>query len=190
MNNFFSKLALPAKLMLIALLPLLFFIYLAAEVYNEKTERINILEEYLNRIERSLAISALIDRLQDERRYSFGYLIKKDNQNQMLLQRMKTDEACSRLQDSSDETMAGFSSYTMLNRLSNIRRSTDENRLSPDDLMNFYTNTIFRLNNLNNIPAGNITYLRPVSGQLAGQKLLSEMVTYMGILRAGIYYDL
>ncbi|MEJ7679857.1 MAG: nitrate- and nitrite sensing domain-containing protein [Segetibacter sp.] len=190
MNSFFRQLSLPVKLMLIALLPLLFFIYLAVEVYKEKTERINILEEYLKRIDRSSVISDLIDQLQTERRYSFAYVLKKDNQNQLLLQRAKTDEAYNKLQDSADETLTGFSGYTMLNRLSVIRQMVDEDRLSPEELMNFYTNTIFRLNNLNNVSAGNIIYLKPIGKELAGQKLLSELITYLGILRANIYYDL
>src|SRR3954467_10855322 len=114
MNSFFSKLALPAKLMLIALLPFLFFIYLAFEVHEEKTERISILEEYLARIKRSSAISSLIDQLQAERRYTFAYSVKKVNQNQVMLQRVKTDEAYAKLNDPADETIAGFGNYTML----------------------------------------------------------------------------
>ena len=190
MKSFFSRLALPAKLMLIAFLPLLFFIFLAFEVYKEKTERITILEEYLKRTNRSFAISALIAHLQTERRYTFSYLLKKDNQSQLFLQRVKTDEAFSKLQDSTDETLNGFPGYTMLNRLSDVRQKVDQNQLSPEDLMNFYTNVIFRLNNLNNISVGTFTYLKLINKELAGQKLLSELVTYMGVLRAGIYYDL
>ncbi len=190
MNSLFRQLSLPVKLMLIAFLPLLFFIYLALEVYQEKTDRIKILEEYLKRIHNSFAISALIDELQAERRVGFAYLVKRDNQKQLLLQRAKTDDVYTKLQDSADEMLTGFSGYTMLNRLSGIRQMADEDKLLPDELMNFYTNTIFRLNNLNNVSVGNITYLNSVSKELAGQKLLSELITYLGILRANIYYDL
>ncbi len=190
MNSFFRQLSLPVKLMLIALLPLLFFIYLALQVYQEKTERINILGEFIKRVERSSAISTLIDNLQTEMRYSFIYVIKKDYQNQLLLQRAKTDEAYNKLQDSADEMLTGFSGYTMLNRLSGIRQMADEYRLSPQELMNFYTNSIFKLNNLNNVSGENIVYLKSISRELTGQKLLSELVTYLGILRASIYYDL
>lgn len=190
MNSFFSRLALPAKLFLIVLLPFLFFIYLAVEVYREKTERINILEEYLGRIKRSSAISRLIEELQVERRHTFGFLVKKVSNNQVVLQRVKTDEALSRLRDSADEAMAGFNSYTMLNRLNDTRQLVDENKLSAEELMNYYTNTIFRLNNLNNISVGTISHLKPLDKELAGQKLLSEMITYLGILRFNIYFDL
>ena len=100
MNSFLSKLALPARLMLIAFLPLVFFIYLGSEVYKEKTERINILEEYLKHIKRSSSVSTLIEQLQLERRHSFMYVLKKLNQNDVLLQRIKTDEAYERLQNS------------------------------------------------------------------------------------------
>ena len=190
MNSFFRQLSLPAKLMLIALLPLLFFIYLAAEVYAEKTERINILQEYLKRIEKSTALSTLIDQLQTERRYSFSYILKQENQSQLLLQRIKTDEVYNKLQDPTDEMLKGFSVYTMLNRLSDIRQSIDEKKLSPEELMDFYTNTIFRLNNLNNVSISNIAYLKAISREADGQKLLSELITYLGLLRANIYYNL
>lgn len=182
--------SLPARLMLIALLPLVFFIYLAIDVYKEKSERVSILEEYIKRINRSFVISSLIDNLQVERRYTFGYVVKKEWQTQLLMQRTKTDEVYNQLQDSTDEMLTGFSGYTMLNRLKDIRQKVDENSVASEEVMNYYSNAIFKLNNLNNISSGSIVYLKPISKELAGQKLLSEMVTYMGILRSNLYYDL
>jgi len=190
MNSFISKISLPARLMLIALLPIVFFIYLGVQVYNEKTERIDILDDYLNGIKKSFLISKLIDDLQTERRYTFGYLLKKANQNQVVLPRVKTDETYSQLRNLVNESRNDFSNFTMLNKLADIRRSVDENTLSPEELMNFYTNTIIRLNNINNVSVSSINYLKPLNRELEGQKLLSEMVTYLGILRASVYYDL
>lgn len=164
--------------------------YLARQIYNEKAEKISILEEYLKLINRSSVISTLIDELQIERRYTFDYLLNKDQQTQLLIQRLKTDETYNKLQDLADEMLTGFAGYTMLNRLKDIRQKVDENRLEPEEVMNYYTNIIFRLNNLNNVSFGNIAYLEPINKELAGQKLLSELVTYLGIVRANIYYDL
>ena len=54
--------------------------------------------------------------------------------------------------------------------------------------MQYYTTSIFRLNTLNIIiPVGNNSYLKPVFNDLITQKILSEMVTYLGIIRANFY---
>lgn len=184
------QVSLPARLMLIALLPLVFFIGLALQVYKDKTEKITVLEDYLKHIKSSFIISALIDELQTERRYTFSYAVKKGDKTELLIQRQKTDEVYNKLQDSTDEMLSGFTGYTMLNRLKDIRDRVDAGILSPDEIMNYYTNTIFRLNNLNNVSDGNLAYLKEISNELAGQKLLSELVTHLGVLRANLYYDL
>ena len=190
MNSFLKRLSLPVRLMLIALVPLVFFIYLALQLYQVKTEKINILNEYLKRIDNSSVITTLINELQTERHYSFHYTLKNEWQSQLLMQRFKTDEAYNRLQDSTNEMLNGFTGYTMLNRLKDIRKKMDENRLQPKEVMDYYSNTIFRLNNSNNLSANNISYLQPINKELAGQHLLSQLVTYMGILRANLYYEL
>ena len=60
MNSFISKISLPARLMLIALLPIVFFIYLGLQVYQEKTERIEILNDYLIGIKKSFIRIAVL----------------------------------------------------------------------------------------------------------------------------------
>jgi signal transduction histidine kinase len=53
--------------------------------------------------------------------------------------------------------------------------------------MQFFSNAVFRLNTLNPIPPANTPYLQPVYNDLMAQKILSEMITYLGILRSTIY---
>ena len=189
MNNFFRKLSLPVKLLLLVLFPLALVIYLTFEIYNEKTNRVDLLAGYLERINISVNISDLMNSLQLERRHSYAYAIKKDIDSRaaMEIQRPVTDLAIKLLQQKKDSTLRDFTNYTFLNNLENIRLAIDKGT-SPDLVMQYYTTTIFRLNTLNLIvPVGNNRYLKPVFNDLVEQKILSEMVTYMGIMRANIY---
>ncbi|MBO9681715.1 MAG: nitrate- and nitrite sensing domain-containing protein, partial [Flavisolibacter sp.] len=188
MNTFFKKLSLSAKLMLMAIVPLALLVYFVIQIYNEKTEKIGVLDHYLDRIELSASISNVIDQLQTERRYSFGYVINREWKTEMLLQRAKTDSAVQNL--SRSEQTDSIETYTFLDSLGTIRIGIDNLVLNPMQVTSFYTNTLFRLNTLNLVSAGNITYLQPVYGDLQAQKLLSEMVTYLGLIRANVYYGL
>jgi signal transduction histidine kinase/CheY-like chemotaxis protein len=188
MNKLFRRLSLSSKLVLIAVIPLALLAYFAIQIYREKDSKIQLLDNYLERIEQSARISTLIDELQTERRYGFGFLINRQLRSELAVQRPKTDAALRELQGS--VFLAGFTGYTFLDSLSAIRRRIDAGTISAQEVMTYYTNALFRLNTLNIVSAGNITYLEPVRGELHGQKLLSEMVTYMGILRSQIYYAL
>ncbi|HEY0066333.1 MAG TPA: ATP-binding protein, partial [Flavisolibacter sp.] len=188
MNKLFRRLSLSSKLMLMAVIPLALLAYFAIQIYREKDTKIQLLETYLQRVEQSASISSLIDELQTERRYSFGYVINGRLRAELAVQRPKTDAAFRALLGS--PSLAGFTGYTFLDSLASVRRRIDEASIPAQGVMTYYTNVLFRLNTLNVVSAGNVTYLEPVRGQLLGQKLLSELVTYMGILRSQIYYAL
>jgi len=190
MNSFFRRLPLAGKMMLIAILPLVILIYLGIGLFVEKQKNIEILNEYRTRITRSATISSLVNELQSERRFAFGYVVKGAWQNQFLAQVPKTDDVINSLKDTADENLKGFASYTLLNRIAGIRERVDQKMITPEEVMEYYTNTIFRLNNINNVSAGSIVFINPIRKELAGQKLLSELVTYMGIIRSSIYYAL
>jgi signal transduction histidine kinase/DNA-binding response OmpR family regulator len=188
MNKFFRRLSLPTKLTLMALIPLALLVFFAIQIYREKTEKIGILENYLDRVDVSVNISSAIDELQSERRFSFGYLINQEGKTELILQRNRTDSALARL--IRNPQLKFVETYTFLDSLGKIRIGIDNLILTPMDVMNYYTNTLFRLNTLNLVSAGNISYLNAVQGDLQGQKLLSEMITYFGLIRANIYYGL
>lgn len=187
MTKFFKRLPLPAKLTLMAVLPLVLLVYFVIQIYSEKSEKIAVLNSYLKRIEFSGNISNAIDQLQTERRYSFGYIINREWKTEMLLQRSKTDSAVQKLNSTQSDDLA---SYTFLDSLGKVRILIDNLSITPIQTTNYYTNTLFRLNTLNLVSAGNISYLQPVIGDLQAQQLLSEMVTYLGLIRANIYYGL
>jgi signal transduction histidine kinase/DNA-binding response OmpR family regulator len=189
MNRFFIRLPLPAKLMLIAVIPLGLLVYFSIQIFREKNEKLDILQTYYKRSVQAGNIASVVEALQTERRYSFGYAIKKDWQSELLVQRPKSDEALNELRSGSVESEK-IIGYTMLDSLPSVRQKIDRGMLAAPDVLNFYTNSIFRLNTLNNVSVGNILYLQPVAKDLAAQKIFSEMVTYLGIIRANIYYVL
>jgi PAS domain S-box-containing protein len=189
MNNFFRRLSLPAKLLLLTLFPLALIIYLAIGIYNEKTKKVELLQGYIDRINESADISDLVNALQIERRHSFAYGLKKDidSRAQLEAQRPATDLAIKKLEQRKDSTLKNFQDYTFLKNLAGIRKAMDSGA-SQDLAMQYYTTAIFRLNTLNIIvPVGNNRYLRPVFNDLIAQKILSEMATYLGIIRANFY---
>ncbi|HUC80657.1 MAG TPA: ATP-binding protein, partial [Flavisolibacter sp.] len=187
MHRFFRRLPLSAKLMLIALVPLALLVYFIIQIYKEKTDKIEMLEGYLLRVNQSSGIGTVIDALQAERRYSFGFIVNGERRTELLLSRPRTDSAILSL--AGLPTLEHVTSYTFLDTLNQVRLTIDNQTATPQQVMDYYTNVLFRLNTLNVVTAGN-QYLDPVIPSLRSQKFLSEMVSYLGIVRANIYYAL
>jgi signal transduction histidine kinase len=187
MNKFFRKLPLQAKLMLIGLIPFCFLVMLTLQIYNEKTEKLKLFDNYKNYMEESANINGLIDAMQEERKFTFDYAITKNGRKELLLQRPKTDAFIQKLVKSGDPSIAGFKGYTRIGELDDMRNKIDSAKTTPDLVMHFYSNTVFRLNTLNTIPPANTPYLQPIYKDLMAQKILSEMITYHGIISSNIY---
>ena len=189
MNNFFRRLPLTTKLLLLTLFPILLIVYLSIGIYQEKTRSVQLIQGYIERISESADIADLISTLQMERRYSFAYALKKDmdSREQMGAQRLTTDLAIKKLDQRNDSTLRNFEEYTFLKNLKGVRSAIDSGT-SQDVVMQYYTTAIFRLNTLNIVvPVGNNSYLNPVFNDLVTQKILSEMTTYLGIIRSNFY---
>jgi PAS domain S-box-containing protein len=189
MNTFFTRLSLPVKLFLLILFPIALIIYLTIGIYSEKSKKVELLSGYIDRINLSSDISDLINALQLERRHSFAYGLKKDidSRAELETQRPVTDLAIKRIEQRKDSTLKNFKDYTFLKNLGSIRTAIDSGA-SQDVSMQFYTTSIFRINTLNMVvPVGNNRYLKPVFNDLIAQKILSEMTTYLGIIRANFY---
>jgi competence protein ComGF len=56
MNQFFRRLPLLAKLLIIAIVPIIFIIFLTAKVYNEKSANVDQIKTYLKSIEQSSTV--------------------------------------------------------------------------------------------------------------------------------------
>ncbi len=184
MNNIFRRLPLPAKLLLIGVIPLALLIYTSLQIYSDKKEKVDLLSSYIERIRQSVNINILIDDLGRERKISFDYHSKKAKQKDLLIQRRRTDSAMQQLEKGS---LSGFTDYTFLKDLQKIRNLIDSGYLPPDQVMHFYTTATFRINTLNTVSHGSEIYLKSVHKDLWGQKLLSEMITSLGIMRSNIY---
>lgn len=187
MHSFFKRLPLFGKLLIIALVPVIFIGYLTLQLYHEKTDNINQLKSFIDGMDQSATTTRLIDQLQKEGKTSFDYVLTKQNQNEMLQQRPVTDSLLENLQSNHNRSLKKFTSYTFLNGLDSIRTLIDNNRCSTNSIVNYYSSTIFRLNTLNRPPFLNNHILEKASGEMNFQRLLSEMITYQSIINTNVY---
>ena len=127
----------------------------------------------------------MINALQEERKISFDYALGKANYTEVKNTRPVTDSLLAKVAKSNDPAVSGYKEYTSIDRLMETRQRIDSSKADPNIIMHNYSNTIFRLNTLNSVP-DNI-YLRPVYKDMVAQKLLTEMSTYLGIIRSNIY---
>ena len=188
MNSFFRKLPLSIKLMLTGLIPVIFLIYLSAQLYHEKKQTVKLIGDYILHVQEEGNISNLIYELEKERKVSYEYALKKDSYSRVVLQRPHTDAAIQLLQQSKDLAIVNFAQYTFLDSLASVRNSLDNSVFYPADaIMQYYTNAIFRLNTLNPVSSISNDYLQPVYKDLISQKTLFEMITFLNIIRTNIY---
>ncbi len=177
--------------MLIGIIPVLFLIYLSGQLYNDKKQRVKLIADYMEHIHESQNVAKLMSELENERKYSFQYALKKTNYSNIILQRTQTDAVIALLDKSKDLAISNFAKYTFLNKLSQIRNSIDSSGNYPaDDLMKYYTSVISRLNTLISVASASNTFLQPVYKDLIAQKTLFEMVTLLGVIRTNIYTSL
>jgi signal transduction histidine kinase len=187
MNRFFRSLPLYIKLMLIGFLPVGLLIYLAVDLYGEKKEQIQLIELYRGKIQESAIINTMIDGMQHERRISFDGATGTRSTVELARYRRRVDSSISELKARNDIDFKGFPQYTNLDQLATVRNQIDSNKLEPGAVMHYYSNTIFRLNTLHTVPTATTYFLQPVHQEMVAQKLLSEMATYLGLIRANIY---
>jgi len=174
--------------MLIGLIPLLFLIYVSAQLYREKKQTVKLIGDYILHVHEEGNISNLIYELEKERKVSYEYALKKDNYSKVVFQRPHTDKAMQLLEKSKDLAIVNFPQYTFLDSLSSVRNALDNSSFyRADAIMQFYTNAIFRLNTLNPVSSMSNTYLEPVYKDLLSQKTLFEMITFLSIIRTNIY---
>lgn len=184
MLRFFRRLPLPIKLFLIVCIPLAMLIFMLVKIYQEKTQKVNLLSTYIENIHQSASINYLVECLQKERKFSFDYAIRKERPAMLIAQRRQTDSTVAELEK---DGLHGFTNYTFLDKLKNMRSRIDSENVVPDQVMQFYNTATFRVNSLNVVPPGTDIYMQPIHKDLASEKLLSEMVTNLGILRSYIY---
>ena len=182
----FRNLSLTGKLLLIGIIPILFLIYFSIMIYREKSQKVELLGNYIEHVKQSKNTNELIAELTMERRYSYFYIINDTGYNSLLIHRRKTDSILQLLEKSNDLSLKDFPKYTFLDKLDTIRTVVDSQKITTNDIMQYYTDAIFRINLLaSNIPAN--SFLEPAYQDLVGQEKLSEMITYLGIIRTNVF---
>src|SRR5690606_3756977 len=126
---------------------------------------------------------------QEERKYSFEHALMNNMSDSLRKQRPLTDSAMRKM-GTYGETEKDLRSYTFLENLEDVRTALDSGFMKPNIIMDYYSSSIYRLNTLNSLPSGSIIYLQPVFKDLVAQKLLSEIITFLGIMSANIYNGL
>ena len=190
MNNLLKRLPLPAKLMIIGLIPLGFLMFFAAQIQREKAERMDLIKRFEDRILQSAAIFNLSNALQVERRSTFSNSIAVSKGEEMYLHRSITDSALNNLHQFSISEQDSFERYSTLERLSEVRLRVDQKNIDPREVLNYYSSAMLRLNSIASFRIGNIQVLDPINQDVSGQQLLAAMITHIGIIRGNIYYNL
>jgi two-component system CheB/CheR fusion protein len=188
MSTFVKRLSLPVKLLLLIVFPLALIVFLTIWLYREKSENAALVNNYLDRIHISANISDLISSLQAERKYSYNYMLTREEvfKDSIRIQRSMTDKGMEKLDDKEDRILKGFPGYTYLDRLDSMR-SLINRGISQDAVMHYYTTSIFRLHTLDGAPVANNKFLDPVFNDLAAENIVNEMVTYLEILNSNFY---
>jgi PAS domain S-box-containing protein len=187
MNRLFRSLPLTAKLLLVGFVPFAFLVYTSLQFYIEKSQKVQLLTNIVESIQVSASLNNLIEHLQKESKLSFDYAMTRVRPPELYEERPLTDSMLRFLQSHRDPNLADFKSYTFLEDLQTVRNEVDSVSITPDRVMHYYSTMIFRLNTLNSVSHGTEVYLRPVYKDLVGQKLLSEMITNLGIMRSNFY---
>lgn len=176
-----------AKLLLIAVVPILFIVFLTSQLYVEKNRNLEQIKSYLDRIDQSATISRLISQLQKERRYSFDYALKAEYGDEMYESRVLTDSLLKELEKKQLTTLKDFHRYTFISPIDSVRQKIDRKIIHSSQVMHNYTTAIFRLSTLNFPPVSSNEFLKSLDNELTSQKILSELITYLGIINANVY---
>ncbi len=182
----FRNLSLTAKLFLLGIIPVLFLIYFSLIIYHEKSQKVDLIGSYIRHIEQSQKVLGLVAELTNERRFSYFFLLGDSGFQPLLQRRKKTDSILRLLSRSPDPSYKDFRQYTFLDKLDSVRGLIDSNKINPYGVTEYYTDAIIRLNLLtSSIPAN--SFLKPVYNEIVAQKKLSDMITYLGIVRTNVF---
>ncbi len=187
MTRLLQRLPLMAKLLILAILPILFAAYLTFQLYSEKQKNVAQIKNFLERIEQTAIIARLIDQLQLERRYSFDFAMRQVGEEKMKAQRPVTDSLLKKLQEKQGRDLKGFMKYAFLDDIDSVRQRIDRRAYDQNRVMHFYSSAVFRFSTIARPPSFTNEFLNDVYDDLTAQKLLSDIITYQGIVSANIY---
>src|SRR5690606_14690168 len=120
MKRLFNRIPLNIKLILSAVIPLLVLIYYFSVISTERTVRIQTTENFIGRLDLTVASGDLVDQIQQERRYSLSYLLGRENNANLITARKETDRAFSEYESlMKDGFTEDLRKYSYINDLEN-----------------------------------------------------------------------
>ncbi|MGO4292944.1 response regulator [Chitinophaga sp. RAB17] len=188
MMKFFMRLPLPRKLMLIAVIPLVCLIYFGIEVFNKQSADIDTIDNLVQKVTTATTIMKVADEIHMERRNSVNYVLQTGTLNDLLTQRAKTDLAIDAVKGRLLASDSRFFQYSLLNTLPKKRKDIDNKSMPQREVLDYYSNLIFRLNDLANTNTPDIPVLKGLQQDMNAQYLLAQMSAYQGMIRMDIYY--
>lgn len=188
MRKFFRKLPLHIKLSLVVLVPLGCMVYFAIQLLLRQTGEVHSMQKLQEGVQESVAIMKIVDEVQQERRFTVSYFMSPTgNANDLVLQRARTDAAIRALEGQVSMSPANFGRNSLLSLLAGKRKQIDNNELDQRTAMSFFTALILRLNSLTINTLPDMPAARTINPRLRAESLLSQMTTYLNIMRLDLY---
>ena len=187
MFKLIKRIPLTLKLLLICLIPIAMSIYFSVLIYNQKSERIQLVETAIDRIHESANIQELILALAYERRYSFNYLQKKERLEKLNDQKKITDSIIKSLKETNPR-LKNFTDYTLLDQLDSVRTGVvSDSNFTVRTAINYYTAAITRINMMDeSFPLGDL-FLKENFQDLVSQNIMTKMLALMSTVRTQVY---
>ena len=173
--------------MLIGLVPLIFLIYFAVQIINEKNDRVQVVNNVIIDINSSLGVMEVAAQLHYERRVAFSYAYDRIIPSQLTTQFSKTDDALLETESRIPESAGNYNKYSLLENLRPLRRQITSKQLSPNEILNVYSNILTRITSISNSSVDNIPYLSSISKDLKSQGVIFQMTNYYGLMRSSVY---
>jgi signal transduction histidine kinase/DNA-binding response OmpR family regulator len=191
MKKLFNRIPLNVKLILSAVVPILALIYYFSLIQTEKSVRITTTENFIGRLDLTVATGELIDRVQQERRYSLSYLLGRESNGNLIKARKETDEA---FREYEALVQGGFTDefkeYSYLNKLENWRVMVDNREITASEVLLNYQLITERIQVNSTLRTDNPVILKNAGDQLAAGSITARMTNLIAMMRLEVYLTL
>src|SRR5690554_1606006 len=136
MTKLFNRIPLNLKLIFSAVIPLLALFYYFYIIQAEKQIQVSTTDNFIGRLNNTIATANLIDELQKERRFSLSFLLERENNSNLIIQREQSDIAFNELEKvSQNGCTEDYKNFTFINSLADWRRRIDTDSITANDVL-------------------------------------------------------
>ncbi|HUH17596.1 response regulator [Albibacterium sp.] len=191
MTKLFNRIPLNLKLLFSAVIPLLALFYYFYIIQAEKQIQVSTTNNFISRLNNTIATANLIDELQKERRFSLSFLLKRENNSNLIVQREQSDIAFNELEKTSQNGFTeDYKKFTFINSLEDWRRRIDTDSITANDVLLNYQLLINRLQSNISIRTDNPILIKTSNDKLEASAALSGMANLIALMRLDIYLNL